>query len=287
MRFVSSVIGVWNGWTTVFRRVGAVLPLASALLLVSLGLGCGSGSDAGSTATAEASSSAEPEAAAQPPPAPTETAGTAVVTGTVRLVGTAPELPPIVMGADPKCESKHDGPVANQAVIVGADGGLGNVLVSVRWTGGPVGAPREPKVVDQQGCMYTPRVLGVHTGQPLRFLNSDGILHNVHSTSEVNPAFNRAMPGAITQTDVTLEQPEDPFLVKCDVHPWMASYVMVLDHPFYAVSDPGGGFEIGGLPAGTYEIVAWHERFGAQTTTVTVEDGGAATADFTFEAEGS
>ena len=246
------------------------------LVLGGLLAGCG-----GEAAESPASAG-DPAQGSAPASAPAEPLGTATVTGTVRFDGEPPRGRPIVMGADPKCEAKHDAPVVDQAVLVGDDGGLGNVLVRVLWTGGPVGAPSEPKVLDQNGCLYTPRVVGVQTGQTLEILNSDELLHNVHSTSTTNPAFNRAMPAAITETKVTFEQPEDAFLVKCDVHPWMASYVAVLDHPFHAVSGADGSFEIGGLPAGTYQVEAWHERFGSQTTTVTVEEGGAATADFTF-----
>jgi plastocyanin len=208
------------------------------------------------------------------------------VAGVVRFEGKAPTLRPIVMGADPKCEAKHEGPVANQAVVIGEGNTLGNVLVRVRWTGGPIGAPSEPEVLDQNGCLYTPRVLAVHLGQSLKVLNSDQLLHNVHSASKVNAPFNRAMPGAITETEFSFKSAEDAFLVKCDVHPWMAAYIAVLDHPFFAVTSADGSFEISGLPAGTYELEAWHEQFGVRTASVTVEDGGAASADFTFAPAG-
>ncbi|HVS15885.1 MAG TPA: carboxypeptidase regulatory-like domain-containing protein [Thermoanaerobaculia bacterium] len=194
---------------------------------------------------------------------------------------------PIAMDADPKCAAKYDGPVANQAVVLGEGNALGNVLVRVRWTGGPVGAPSEPQVLDQNGCLYTPRVLGVQLGQGLKVLNSDQLLHNVHSTSKVNPPFNRAMPAAITEAEFSFQSIEDAFLVKCDVHPWMAAYVTVTDHPFFAVSAEDGTFTIEGLPAGTYELEAWHEQLGTRTASVTVEDGGAATADFTFARSGA
>jgi plastocyanin len=210
--------------------------LLAGSCLVALAIACGGGDGA------EAPPSADSPQADAPPAAPAEPLGTATVTGAVSFEGEAPAGRPIAMGADPKCEAKHDGPVANQAVMVGDDGALGNVLVRVLWTGGPVGAPTEPKVIDQRGCLYTPRVVGVQIGQTLEILNSDELLHNVHSTSSVNPPFNRAMPAAITETEVTFQQPEEPFLVKCDVHPWMASYVAVLDHPFYAVSGADGSF---------------------------------------------
>jgi plastocyanin len=256
-----------------------LLRLALALAIPATAIGCGGGDrpPAADPASAPAAS------ASSAPSAPAAPLGSARVTGVVRFEGEAPSLRPIAMGADPKCEAKHEGPVANQAIVLGEGGTLGNVLVRVRWTGGPVGAPAVPQVLDQNGCLYTPRVLGVQLGQSLKVLNSDELLHNVHSTSKVNPPFNRAMPAAITETEFTFQMPEDAFLVKCDVHPWMAAYVTVTDHPFFAVSGADGSFEIEGLPAGTYELEAWHERLGTRTASVTVEDGGAATADFTFE----
>jgi hypothetical protein len=122
----------------------------------------------------------------------------------------------------------------------------------------------------------------VQVGQTFKIKNSDGLLHNVHSLSEQNPPFNRAMPASIQEVDQAFAKEEFMFRVKCDVHPWMNAFVTVSPHPFFAVTGADGAFEIAGLPAGTYELEAWHERLGTQTATVTVADGESAGQAFTF-----
>jgi len=114
------------------------------------------------------------------------------------------------------------------------------------------------------------------------FRNSDGILHNVHGLPSENREFNIGMPPTLKEKEQTFNKPEMAFPVKCDVHPWMKAYIAVMTHPYFAVTDRDGKFTIEGLPAGTYEIEAWHEKLGTQTAEVTV-DGDGATADFTFK----
>lgn len=254
--------------------------------------GCG-GSDSGGygdgdsapepAASEDAAASEEPAAAAA-----AAAKGSASVSGTVTYDGDVPNLRPIDMGADPACAAKHDMPVMPDMLVLGDGQTMGNIFVQV--TNPPAGdysAPSEPVVIDQHGCMYIPHVAGVMAGQPLMFKNSDGLLHNVHGLPEANREFNFAMPASVTENSTTLTRPEPLFTVKCDVHPWMNSYVAVMSHPYFAVTDKDGKFEITGLPAGTYTIEAWHERLKpALTMEVTVEDGGSATADFAFSPQG-
>lgn len=236
-----------------------------------------------------------PEEAAAP--APTETAapaaapaaagptGTATIAGTITYEGQVPTLRPLDMNADPNCAAKHDSPVMPDMLVLGEGNTMGNIFVQVKNApGGTYPAPAAAVVIDQNGCRYEPHVAGVLVGQALEFKNSDGLLHNVHGLPQVNPSFNVAMPGSRTETDIELNQPEPLFPVKCDVHPWMQAFVAVMSHPFFDVTGTDGGFTIANLPAGTYEIEAWHERLGTQTTEVTVAEGGTATADFTFTA---
>ena len=247
-----------------------VLLSAVLLLLVAL-IGCGGGAD-GNSAT---------EPAAEAPP--TEPLGSSSIAGAVRYDGDLPQLRPLNMDADPACAAKHTEAVYPEVLDVDDQAGLANVLVYVTngLPEGPYPLP-EPPVIDQNGCRYTPHVAGIMVGQDLKVLNSDELLHNVHSLSEVNRPFNRAMPAAIKQATFSFTDEEPVFRIKCDVHPWMSTYLGVFNHPYFAVTGPDGSFEIPGLPAGTYTVEAWHERLGTQVSGVTVLDGLAAMADLSF-----
>jgi plastocyanin len=205
------------------------------------------------------------------------------VRGTVIFEGDPPRLPTVSMDSDPSCLKKHSGPVVARVLVLGEGNTLANVFVQVKnapANDDPV--PSEPVVIDQVGCLYEPRVVGVRTGQTLLVKNSDGILHNVRGQPEANKAFNIGMPGMIREQTMTFNKPEPLFPVKCDVHPWMQAFVAVMSHPYFAVTGKDGTFTLSGLPAGSYEIEAWHERLGTQTRTVKVPASGAATADFSF-----
>jgi hypothetical protein len=143
--------------------------------------------------------------------------------------------------------------------------------------------PTQKVSIDQQGCTYHPHVFGMMAKQPLEIINSDNTLHNIHALPKSSSPFNLAQPKQGTRMTKTFDKSEVMVKIKCDVHGWMAAYVGVLDHPFYAVSDDKGGFTIKDLPAGSYEIEAWHEKYGAQTMKVTVGAADVKTADFTFE----
>jgi plastocyanin len=207
------------------------------------------------------------------------------ITGTVTFTGKPPTLKPLAMDADPVCAKKHSGPVPAEMLVLGPSGSMANIMVWVS-KGLPAGktwpAPKTPVVLDQKGCVYVPHVMGIMVGQPYRILNSDGVLHNIHTLPKVNPAFNKGMPATLKEATTVFEKPEAVFHVKCDVHPWMSAYVSVFTHPFFSVTGTDGKFTISGLDAGTYEITAWHERLGTQTASVTVAATGAKTQDFKF-----
>jgi plastocyanin len=207
------------------------------------------------------------------------------VSGTVVFEGKAPTLRPLAMDADPACAKKHTGPVANEMLALGSGNTMGNILVWVS-KGLPAGktypAPKTPVVLDQRGCVYVPHVMGIMVGQPYRILNSDGVLHNIHTLPKVNPAFNKGMPPTLKESMTSFEKPEAVFHIKCDVHPWMSAYVSVFAHPFYSVTKTDGKFDISGLEPGTYELTAWHEKLGTQTASVTVGANDKKTQNFKF-----
>ena len=206
------------------------------------------------------------------------------ISGVVKYDGKVPTLRPVRMDADPACAAKHTTPAKSEMLVLGEGNTLGNVFVQVSsglpsksW---PV--PSEPVVMDQNGCRYKPHVMGIMAGQEFKILNSDGLLHNVHALPKVNRTFNMAMPANRTEASEKFGKVEEIFKIKCDVHPWMNAYIAVLDHPFFDTTGSDGAFEIKDLPAGTYEITAWHEKLGAKTATVTVSADGTGTADFTL-----
>ena len=200
-------------------------------------------------------------------------AGAQTITGTVTFDGKAPTLKPIAMDADPVCARKHDTPVANEMLVLGANNMMANVMISVSKglaAGKAYPAPKDPVVMDQKGCKYNPHVMGVMVGQPFKVLNSDGVLHNVHALPKVNKSFNMGMPPDRLEAIETFTKEEGTFAIKCDVHPWMQAWVRVFSHPYHAVTRDDGKFSLSGLEPGTYEIEAWHEKLGTQTQTVTV-----------------
>ena len=223
--------------------------------------------------------------AGAPPPAPAAApAGSATVTGTIKFTGTAPANPSIDMSEEAACKAKHPGAITDPQVVVN-NGNLANAFVYVK-SGLPAGAtfsaPTAPVVIDQNGCLYAPRVFGVMAGQPIEIRNSDPVLHNIKAVPAANRGFNISQPTEGMKTTRTFDTPEVMVPLECNVHGWMNAYVGVMSHPYFAVSGEDGTFRITGLPAGTYEIEAWHEKLGTQTMSVTVTDGGSATADFSF-----
>jgi plastocyanin len=206
------------------------------------------------------------------------------ISGTASYDGKVPALKPLSVAAEPICAKQHDS-VPNEMLVLGAGNTMANVLVRV-VSGLPAGkaypAPTTPVTMDQHGCQYKPHVMGIMVGQPFKVLNSDGILHNVHALSKVNATFNMAMPPTRKEASATFGKEEGMFVIKCDVHPWMQSYMGVFSHPFFAVTGPDGKYTIPNLPAGTYEIEAWHEKLGTQKSKVTVGASDTQTAAFKF-----
>jgi len=268
--------------------------LASVLFLTAFA-GCGGGGGGGEQAGQR---SAPAQTSPAPAPGGTTTGGApaagarATLMGKVNLAGAAPQRNPIKMAADPVCAQKHaDMPALSQEVVVNDAGMLQYAFVYVKsgLEGQTFDTPQAPAVLDQSGCQYSPHVFGMMVNQPLKILNSDPTLHNIHAlpANPDNKEFNLGMPRQGMEFTKTFAKPEVMVKVKCDVHPWMACYIGVLDHPYYAVTDASGGFSIADLPPGTYTVEAWHEKYGAQTQSVTV--GGAPTVEvnFTFQATGS
>ena len=199
---------------------------------------------------------------------------------------TTPPPATVKMADDPACVAKHTTPVVEEKLVLDAGKNVKYAFVCIK-SGFPEGqvfrAPVEPAVMDQNGCMFTPHMVGIMAGQGLKVLNSDGVLHNVHLMGKVNRELNKAMP-AFTKKMVlpgtNFAKPEI-IPVKCDAHPWMSGVVAVASNPYFAVTAADGSFELKDVPAGKYVVEVWHEYLGTKTQEVQVGDGVAA-ANFTL-----
>ena len=204
--------------------------------------------------------------------------------GHVKYDGKPPKKKTLRMDADPVCGAAHTDRVYNENFKMAEDGSMEEALIYIKDVSYSEGVPSEPTILDQKGCVYVPHVFGMIAGQQLLIKNSDATLHNIHSMPKINKEFNFAMPKVVKEKKSTFSKSEpDPFYIKCDVHPWMKTWVLVSDHPYFAVTDAKGNFSIDGIPAGTYEVVCWQEKFKKKPLTKSVIIGdGETVQDFTF-----
>ena len=210
------------------------------------------------------------------------------ITGKVTLKGTPPAEKEITQVKDDvNCGKLHTEAVKTRFYVVGAGGELADTVVMLKGiTGKSAGASAPPLVIDQKGCEYIPYVAVAQTGQKIAVKNSDPAMHNVHPSplATGNKEDNKAQfAGA---ADIVFEFPtaENFLKFKCDVHPWMFSYITVVDHPYCAVSGKDGSFTIKDVPAGKYTLVALHRKAaltGVEQAIEVTADG--AKADFTLE----
>ena len=226
-----------------------------------------------------AMASAAPPAAGGP-----QTGGRGTITGHVKLSGKLPGNPVIRVGRDPMCAKINAGKrVIQETVVANLNGDLANVFVKLLWSFPKTTAPTTPVVIDQKGCVYLPRVVGVQVGQTLQVRNSDALLHNVHGMSSIKAnGFNVGQPIAGITTEFKLQEEAPMVRLRCDVHSWMTAFIGVVNHPYFAVSGQMGTFEIRNVPAGSYDIQAWHERYGPVTQKIRVRPGATTSVEFAY-----
>lgn len=207
-----------------------------------------------------------PRAAGEPPSArPTARADAGTIEARVTYAGT-----PVVETIKINKDVEQCGTEARIAKIAVGDGqGLAHAVVSVA---GLDGAPtaRTPQI-DQRGCQFRPHVVAMPAGE-IEILNSDGILHNIHTYSEANPPINKAQPKFKKVMTESFTKPEI-IKVTCDVHSWMQGWIAVLPHPYFGVTNEQGLTRIEGVPSGPHTVEVWHETLGRRSMDVTVKAG--------------
>ncbi|MDT7807937.1 MAG: hypothetical protein QOJ70_1750 [Acidobacteriota bacterium] len=271
------------------NRARFLVALFAALCLLAFAVACSKSADDEADGT-DAGGDDSAEVATLTPYKPSGQEGS--ITGTISFTGAAPAPKPISMDADPFCASASPDAHAEDIVVNGDK--LANVLVYIK--DGKVGdkniaslkfdPPAEAAKLDQHGCHYVPHVQGVQVNQQFDIVNSDQTAHNVNVDAKQNEKFNQGQsPGAAAITK-QFKRAETVIPIKCNQHPWMRAYVGVLPHPFFAVTDKDGHFEIKGVPPGTYTVVAWHEKYQqGQTQTITVGASEKKETTFSFSSQ--
>jgi hypothetical protein len=214
--------------------------------------------------------------AAKPP------AGSGTIEGKVTYTGTPPKMKPIDMAKEPTCAKEHTPPEMTQNVVTGPGNTLQYVVVYISAGEPPSPTPSQPVRYDQKGCMYIPHVLPMQVDQPLQIYTDDPFAHNIHPLPKLNAEWNKSQPPGAPPIETKWSKPE--FIeVKCNIHPWMHGYFVVLRTSHYGVTDNNGAFSLKGLPAGKYTVTSWQEQYGTQSQEVTVGEGETKTITFTYK----
>jgi copper chaperone CopZ len=214
----------------------------------------------------------QPEPKTDVPPLTEQLAGAGPaggISGVVKFVGAPPPRKTIQVTKDTaKCGDQK----LSEELIVAADRGIQNAVVFLKGVHAAPTIPEQNPVIDQKGCQFVPHVVVVPAGGSLDILNSDGILHNFHTHSTRNPPVNKAQPGFRKTMTERFSHPEI-MRATCDAHPWMNAWIVVAEHPYYAVTDSAGSFTLKNVPPGTYELQVWHETLGQVARDVAVKAG--------------
>jgi hypothetical protein len=208
------------------------------------------------------------------------------IQGQALLLGVAPGNRVIRMGVDPKCAEMTAGQTVVQKLVVATrEGDLANVFVHLEANVPSPPPSLDPVMINQEACIYEPRVVGVRLGQTVEILNSDDLLHNLHGFSGADNGFNVGQPAAGLVHRFQAAHEEVMLHMTCDIHRWMDSYIGIVNHSYFDVTPGDGGFGIDAVPVGTYTINAWHEVYGELSQTVEVRVGETTTVDFSYTAE--
>lgn len=214
--------------------------------------------------------------------------------GKVTLVGGKPSsLDQVIdVGQNPLC-SGH-GAITNPNWRLSADGGLADVVISVRKTARSLTKANESPLIDQKNCEFKPFMTVVQPGQTLRLHNSDMTFHNIRIVSHEDGSsasgenlVNLAQPARGDEHLYSLDLP-GVYRLECDVHRWMRAWVYVHDGAHAAVTSKDGCYDLNqALDDGVYEVSAWHPMFSKKLTQSVTIRNGQGRADFSFDLKNS
>lgn len=226
---------------------------------------------------------------AQPQPEPpvfhVDPATAGSISGVIRYTGPHPARKTIDMRSEPACVEAHHGKAVDESLVVSPHGELANAFIYIKsgLEGKHFETPAASVEIDQSGCWFHPRVIGIQIGQTLQVVNSDPVTHNIHPMAEVNREWNHSQGAGDPPINRRFLKREIMIPVKCNIHSWMHAWIGVADNPYFAVSKPDGTFAIPNLPPGAYTIAVWQEKLGTQEQQVTVAPHANAAADFTLK----
>jgi plastocyanin len=223
-----------------------------------------------------------------PPPAfKVDPATAGVLKGKIQFTGKKPARKKIDMSGDPACAAAHHGGAYDESLVVNANGTLANTFVYIKsgLEGKTFEVPATPVTIDQRGCWFHPRVLGIQTGQTLEVTNSDPVTHNIHPLAQINREWNHSQGEGDAPLARKFMTTEVMIRVKCNIHSWMHAFIGVVAHPYFAVTGADGTFEIRNVPPGDYVIEVWQETLGSQERKITLAPSGEVETRFTFKGE--
>lgn|SRR5271166_12992 len=204
------------------------------------------------------------------------------IAGVVTFKGMPPKPKLLDLSKEPACVKLHSAdPLLDETIMIGPGGGLANVVVYISAGGAEPSAEAQTVNFDQRGCHYTTHVVALRTGQEINFSNSDPISHNIHPMAKVNREWNRIQPPGTPPFSYSYEK-EEFIPVKCNLHPWMQGYFVVLKTSHFAVTGENGIFHLPDLPPGNYIVTAWHESLGTLSQEIKVSSGQTASIYFAF-----
>jgi plastocyanin len=212
--------------------------------------------------------------------------GGGTVNGKVTFTGAIAKPKPLDLSKEPACLKIHSADaLMPENVVHGSNNTLRNVVVYISGAASDAtpASPGPPATFDQRDCHYTTHVLAVHTGQEIKISNSDPFAHNIHPLAKINREWNKMQLPNTPAFSYAYDQ-EEIIPVKCNIHPWMRGYFVVLGTSQFAVTGEDGRFSLPNLPSGHYVVTAWHETFGTQSREFTISADESQTIDFVFKA---